>query len=58
MHLQPPRQHSVKAVTEYGTNPTNGKAYRTEDAARCAAAEMGLTVSVVGDLWQTLHATH
>ena len=36
----------------------NRKAYRTEDAARRAAAEMGLTVSVVGDLWQILHATH
>lgn len=30
-------RYTVKAVTEYGTNPTNGKAYRTEDAARRAA---------------------
>lgn len=51
-------RYTVKAVTETGMNPTNGKAYRTEDAARRAAAEMGLTVSVVGDLWQILHATH
>lgn len=51
-------RYTVKAVTETGTNPTNGKSYRTEDAARRAAAEMGLTVSVVGDLWQILHATH
>lgn len=51
-------RYTVKAVTECGTNPTNGKAYRTEDAARRAADEMGLTVSVVGDLWQILHATH
>lgn len=43
-------RYTVKAVTETGTNPTNGKAYRTEDAARRAAAEMGLTVSAVGDL--------
>ena len=48
----------VDAATETGTNPTNSKAYRTEDAARRAAAEMGLTVSAVGDLWQILHATH
>lgn len=27
-------RYAVKAVTETGTNPTNGKAYRTEDAAR------------------------
>ena len=51
-------RYTVKAVTETGTNPTNRKAYRTEDAARRAAAEMGLTVSAVGDLWQILHATH
>ena len=49
-------RYTVKAVTEYGTNPTNGKAYRTEDAARRAAAEMGLTISAAGDFWQLLHA--
>ena len=27
-------RYAVKAVTETGTNPTNGKAYRTEDATR------------------------
>lgn len=54
----PRTRYTVKAVTEHGTNPTNGKAYRTEDAARRAAAEMGLTVSAVGDLWQILRATH
>lgn len=31
-------RYTVKAVTETGTNPTNGKAYRTEDAARRTAA--------------------
>lgn len=51
-------RYAVKAVTESGTNPINGKVYRTEEAARRAAAEMGLTVSAVGDLWQILHATH
>ena len=51
-------RYTVKAVTETGTNPTNGKSYRTEDAARRAAVEMGLTVSAVGDLWQILHVTH
>lgn len=38
------------------TNPAIS--YRTEDAARRAAAEMSLTVSTVGDLWKILHATH
>lgn len=51
-------RYAIKAVDDRGTNPTNGKVYRTEEAARRAAAEMGLTVSVVGDLWQILHATH
>ena len=52
-------RYTIKQVLSGGgTNPTNGKWYRTEEAARRAAAEMGLTVSVVGDLWQILHATH
>ena len=51
-------RYAVKTVTEHGTNPTNGKAYRTEDAARRAAAAMALTVSAVGDPWQILPATH
>ena len=33
----PRTRYTVKAVTEMGTNPTNGKAYRTEDAAHLAA---------------------
>ena len=53
----PRTRYAVKAVTDNGTTPTNGKAYRTEAAARRAAAEMGLTVSAVGDLWQILRAT-
>ena len=51
-------RYAVKAVDERGTIPVDYKIYRTEEAARRAAAEMGLTVSVVGDLWQILHATH
>ena len=27
-------RYAVKAVTETGTNPTNGRAYRTEEATR------------------------
>ena len=48
-------RYAVKSVTETGTNPTNGKAYRTEDAARRAAVEMVLTVSAVGDFYAILH---
>lgn len=48
--------YAVKSVTETGTNPTNGKVYRTEDAARRAAAELGLTISAVGDFYAILHA--
>ena len=50
--------YTVKSVTKHGTNPTNGKSYRTEDAARRAAAEMGLTIAAVGDLWEILHAAN
>lgn len=49
-------RYAIKAVDDRGTNPTNGKAYRTEEAARAAAGLLGLTISAVGDFWQLLHA--
>lgn len=51
-------RYAVKAVTASGTNPTNGETYRTEDAARIAAAEMGLTIAAAGDYYEILHAAH
>ena len=37
-----------------GTNPTTGKSYSTEEAARAAAAEMGLEITKCGDYWEII----
>ena len=42
-------RYTVKAVTEYGTNPTNGKAYRTEDAARRGLTRTPDTIENYGE---------
>lgn len=47
------RRYSIKQVIHRGlTVPTNCKSYRTEDAARRAAAEMGLEITKVGDVYE------
>lgn len=46
------RGYAIKQVFEYGTNPTDGKRYKTEEAARAAADKMGVKIEGVGDLWQ------
>lgn len=49
------RRYTIKQVLEgIGTNPTNGKVYRTEESARNAAAEMGIEISKVGDIYQII----
>lgn len=49
------RRYCIKQVIPgVGTNPTNCKAYRTEDAARKAAAEIGIEISKVGDFYQII----
>ena len=49
-------RYAVKAVDERGTIPVDYKIYRTEAAARRAAADLGFTVSAVGDIWHLMHA--
>ena len=49
-------RNAVKAVDERGTTPVDYKIYRTEEAARRAAADLGFTVSAVGDIWHLMHA--
>lgn len=50
-------RYALKAFTTSGSVPLlPGVAFRTEDAARQRAAALGLTVAVVGDLWECLHA--
>ena len=49
-------RYAIKAVDERGTIPVDYKIYRTEEAARMAAADLGFTVSAVGDFWHLMHA--
>ena len=49
-------RYAVKSVDERGTIPIDYKIYRTEEAARRAAADLGFTVSAVGDIWHLMHA--
>lgn len=49
-------RYAVKAVDERGTIPVDHKIYRTEADARRAAADLGFTVSAVGDFWHLIHA--
>jgi hypothetical protein len=49
-------RYTIRAYAGAGSNPTNGKAYRTEQAAREAAQCMGITIDACGDLWEILSA--
>ena len=49
------RRYCIKQVIPgKGTNPTNGKCYRTESAARAAAEELGYEIAKCGDLYQII----
>lgn len=48
------RRYAIKQVVSGGTNPVNGKAYRTEEEARQAAAEKGIEIAKCGDLWEII----
>ena len=50
------RCYCLKSVTTTGTNPIDGKRYRTEDAARAAAVALGLDVFTVGDFYEIIYA--
>lgn len=47
-------RYAVKCVDERGTIPVDYKTYRTEEAARRAASDLGFTVSAVGDFWHLI----
>lgn len=48
---------ALKSFTASGSVPIlPGVTFRTEGAARQRAADLGLTVSDVGDLWECIHA--
>lgn len=44
----------VQVVPGRGTNPTTGRSYPTEDAARSAAAELGYVIAKCGDFYQII----
>lgn len=49
------KRYAIKHILNNGTIcPTDGKAYRTEEAARAAADILGVEIAAVGDLWQLL----
>lgn len=50
------RVYVVKAVSEGGTVPAIAKRFRSESAARAAAADAGMEIIAVGDFYQILHA--
>lgn len=48
------RRYAIKQVVSGGTNPVNGKSYRTEEEAKQAAAEKGIEIAKCGDLWEII----
>ncbi len=47
--------YSIKLITDTGLIiPTDRKAYRTEDAARAAAAAAGIKIAKCGDLYEII----
>ena len=48
-------RYAVTCVDERGIISVDYKIYRTEEAARRAAADLGFTVSTVGDFWHLMH---
>lgn len=45
---------ALKSVQSGHIAPVNGKAYRTESAARAAAANLGIEIAKCGDLYQII----
>lgn len=46
--------YCIKKVVLFGLVPVNGKAYKTEEAARKAAFDLGLDIMACGDLWHII----
>lgn len=49
-------RYTIRAYMGNGSNPTNGKVYRTEQAAREAAQRMGIEIAACGDMYEILAA--
>lgn len=48
------RRYLIKQVTDTMTSPVDRKPYRTEEAAREAASQMGIEILKVGDHYQII----
>lgn len=48
------RRYAIKQVVNKGTNPVNGKAYRSEKEAEKAAVEMGIAIQKRGDYYEII----
>lgn len=48
------RRYCIKQVVTNGTNPVNGKAYRTEEKAREAAAALNITIEKCGSFYEII----
>lgn len=48
------RRYTIKRVTGTGTNPTDGRIYRTEEAARDAARSMGYQIAKIGSYYEII----
>ena len=48
------RHYTIKRVTENSVEPTNRIAYRSLEAAKAAAKEMGIEIKTIGDIWQII----
>ena len=48
------RRFCLKKLVRNGTNPVDGKSYRTEEAAREAAERLNLQIVGVGDFWELI----
>ena len=48
------RRYCIVEVIATGTNPTDGKSYKSEEAARAAAESLGIKIEGVGDLWEIM----
>lgn len=49
------QRFSIQQVIDgRGTNPVNGRIYRTESDARAAAAEMGIEIHRVGTFYEII----
>ena len=48
------RHYTIRRVIGNSVEPTNRIVYRSLEAAQAAAAEMGVEIKAIGDIWQII----